>query len=117
MEPSSAEKGRKGEEHAAAYLTGKGYGILEKRFRKGPGEVDIIARDGETVVFIEVKAWSVLGSEDLAYSVDLRKQSKIKRTASLYLLSHPELDSCPVRFDLIFLSWRTGELEHWENAF
>ncbi len=117
MELSSTAKGQKGEETAAGYLTKKGYIILEKRFRAGPGEVDIIARDRNSVVFIEVKAWSVMGLEDLEYSVNLRKQKRIKQTASLFLNSHPELNSCSVRFDLIFLSWRTGVLEHWENAF
>ncbi|PIE04455.1 MAG: YraN family protein [Spirochaetales bacterium] len=117
MELSSAEKGRRGEERASGYLTQKGYRIIEKRFRSGPGEVDIIAKDGESIVFIEVKAWNAFGSEDLEHSVNLRKQRKIKQTASLFLLSHPEFNGCPVRFDLVFLSWRTGKLDHWENAF
>ena len=117
MGPSSSEKGRVGEEHAVAYLREKGYRILARRFRSGPGEVDIICRKEDSVVFAEVKAWDVLGLEDLERSVDSRKRDKIRRAASLFLQSHPELGGCRIRFDLVFLSRRTGKLDHWENAF
>ena len=110
-------KGLKGEEKAAAYLHDMGYRILERRFRAGGGEVDIIARRDDTVVFIEVKTWDVLGKESLEHSVDTLKREKIRRTASFYLNRHPELQSCRIRFDLILLSRRMGELDHWEHAF
>jgi len=110
-------KGREGEERAILYLRGKGYEILERRFRSGPGEVDIIVRKDDTVVFVEVKAWDVLGVESLERSVDARKRDKIRRTASSFLYRHPELGGCRIRFDLIFLSRRTGKLDHWDNAF
>ena len=114
---SSTEKGRKGEERAALYLKEKGYRILERRFRSGPGEVDIIARKDDTVVFVEVKTWDVLGMESLERSVDSRKRGKIRSVASRFLYSHPELGGCRIRFDLILLSRRMEELDHWENAF
>ena len=110
-------KGREGEDRAAEYLEGSGYEILERRFRSGPGEVDIIARKNETVVFVEVKTWDVFGMENLEHAINSRKQDKIRKTASFYLYCHPELGGCRIRFDLIFLSWRMGELEHWEHAF
>lgn len=110
-------KGLKGEEKAAGYLHDMGYRILERRFRSGGGEVDIIARRDDTVVFIEVKTWDVLGKESLEHSVDTLKREKIRRTASFYLNRHPELQSCRIRFDLILLSRRMGELDHWEHAF
>ncbi len=117
MSPSSSDKGRLGEEQAAAFFREKGYEILARRFRSGPGEVDIICRKEDTVVFAEVKAWDVLGLEDLERSVDSRKREKIRKAASVFLRSHSELGGCRIRFDLVFLSRRTGELDHWENAF
>ena len=111
------QKGYEGEERAARYLEENRYRILERRFRSGGGEVDIIARRDDTVVFIEVKTWDVLGKESLEHSVDTFKREKIRRTASFYLNRHPELQSCRIRFDLILLSRRMGELDHWEHAF
>ena len=114
---TSSSKGLEGEEKAARYLEECGYRILERRFRSGPGEVDIIVRKGDSVVFVEVKTWDVLGVESLEYSVDSRKRGKIKKTASLFLNRHPELRGCRIRFDLIFLSRRMEKLDHWEHAF
>ena len=114
---STSEKGRKGEERAALYLEGKGYRILKRRFRSGPGEVDIIARKDDAIVFVEVKTWDVLGVESLGRSIDSRKRGKIRSVAARFLQSHPELGGCRIRFDLILLSRRMEELDHWENAF
>jgi Holliday junction resolvase-like predicted endonuclease len=55
--------------------------------------------------------------ESLEHSIDSRKRGKIRKTASLFLLRHPELGGCRIRFDLIFLSRRMEKLDHWENAF
>lgn len=114
---TNSQKGLEGEQRASRYLEDNGYRILERRFRSGPGEVDIVSRKGDTVVFVEVKTWDVLGMESLEHSIDSRKRGKIRKTASLYLLRHPELGGCRIRFDLIFLSRRMEELDHWENAF
>jgi putative endonuclease len=112
-----SHKGLEGENRAARYLEGAGYRILERRFRSGPGEVDIIVRKEDVVVFIEVKTWDVLGTESLEHSVDSRKRGKIRKVASSFLHRHPELGGCRIRFDLILLSRRMEELNHWENAF
>ena len=113
----SNRKGLEGENRASRYLEDNGYEILERRFRSGPGEVDIIVRKGDVVVFVEVKTWDVLGVESLERSIDSRKRGKIRKVASLFLLRHPELGGCRIRFDLIFLSRRMGKLDHWEHAF
>ena len=110
-------KGVQGEDKAARYLQDIGYRILERRFRSGPGEVDIVARKDDVLVFVEVKSWDVLGKESLEHSMDSRKRERIRKTASFYLLRHPELGGCRIRFDLIFLSPKMGELDHWEHAF
>lgn len=110
-------KGLEGEDRVVCYLEENGYEILERRFRSGPGEVDIIARQNDVIVFVEVKTWDALGMESLEHSVDSRKREKIKKTASIYLYRHPEFGSCRIRFDLVFLSRRMGILDHWDHAF
>ena len=111
------DKGSVGEDRAAAYLEGKGYQILARRFRSRRGEVDIIARKGEDLVFVEVKTWDRLGAESLERSLNVRKRERIRATGTYFLHRHPELCGCRVRFDLIFLSRRMGNLDHWESAF
>jgi hypothetical protein len=63
-----AGKGREGEEKAADYLQGKGYGILARNFHSRTGELDIVAVKDGTVAFIEVKSWRVFGRSDEAFS-------------------------------------------------
>lgn len=113
----NSAKGFDGENRAICYLEKNKYEILERRFRSGPGEVDIIARKGDTVVFVEVKTWDVLGKENLEHSVNSQKREKIREVASLFLHRHQELSGCRIRFDLIFLSRRMEKLDHWKNAF
>ena len=113
----SSLKGILGENRAVLYLEETGYDILERRFRSGRGEVDIIARKGENLVFVEVKTWDVLSADSLELSVDARKRNRIRQCASYFLLCHPELGGCRIRFDLIFLSRRMEKIDHWESAF
>jgi len=110
-------KGAEGENRASQYFMDRGYEILESRFRFQQGEVDIIVKKGDTVVFVEVKTWDALSVESLERSVNARKRSRIREAASYFLVRHPELGACRVRFDLVFLSRRMERLDHWENAF
>ena len=75
---------------AAAYLKKKGYRILEANFRCRFGEIDLIARDGAYLVFIEVKYRSSLKDGDSLEAVNRRKQRKIIRVAEYYLCMHQE---------------------------
>ncbi|VDA99619.1 hypothetical protein S1OALGB6SA_690 [Olavius algarvensis spirochete endosymbiont] len=113
----SSIKGLEGENKVSQYFIEKGYEILERRFRLGPSEVDIIVKKGDTVAFVEVKTWDALGMENLEFSINARKRSKIREAASYFLVCHPELGTYRVRFDLVFLSRRMERLDHWENAF
>ncbi len=110
-------KGRKGEEKAAEYLREQGYSLLARNYICPAGEIDIIVRKGNLVVFVEVKSWEVFTAEDLQYAVDGKKRKRIRRSAEYYLLGNSELKSCRARFDLIYLSGRMDKLDHWENAF
>ena len=109
------KKGRAGEEAAALLLEEKGMRILERNFRSRTGEVDIIALDGETLVFIEVKTWTVYGIDALEQALDAKKQRKIIETSKYFLSLHREYRYMAVRFDVIFIS--SERITHLASAF
>jgi putative endonuclease len=111
----TASKGREGEAAAALYLEGKGLKILERNFRGPQGEVDLIAGEGETLVFIEVKTWSTLGIDALEQGLNKKKQRHIIETAKYFLSLYREYRYMAIRFDVIFVA--PGEITHLESAF
>lgn len=112
--------GKNGEDAAAAFLRERGWRILERNFRYGrAGEIDIIARDGEWTVFVEVKSRRSLACGAPEYAVTPSKQRQLIRLARgyMYLRGAGEL-LC--RFDVITVEYRTGgehSIHHYENAF
>jgi putative endonuclease len=110
-----------GEELAAKYLTGKGYNILCKNFRIKGGEIDIIAIDGETLVFVEVKTRSWHSMRSALDNITYTKQVLITRTATEYINRNPEISKLGTRFDvlILFYSRETNSfgIKHFENAF
>jgi len=93
-------KGVEGEALAAAFLIKQGYRILEQNYRSASGEIDIIAREGETLVFVEVKTRSSLRFGPPQGAVDVRKQAKITQVALSYLSEkNSALSDC--RFDVV----------------
>ena len=107
--------GKEGEEQAAAALKTAGMEIITKNYRSKSGEVDIVALDKETVVFIEVKAWTALDLEDLQYSIDARKQRKIIKTAKYFLSENRKYSNMAIRFDVIFV--KNNSITHLASAF
>jgi putative endonuclease len=107
-----------GEDEAARYLQRAGYHINARNWRLHMGEIDIIARKGREVVFVEVKSGSRLSDIGPESRVGARKQQKIRALAQVYLQGEGgKMDS--VRFDVISV-WREGnetKLQHFENAF
>ena len=99
-----SNKGLSGEGLAASYLEEKGMTILERNFRSRKGEVDIIALDGQTLVFAEVKTWSSFGIESLEFAIDAKKQYKIIETSKYFLSLHRKYRYMAIRFDVIFVS-------------
>lgn len=95
------EVGERYEALAADYLRRQGYRIVEKNYRCRSGEIDLIARDREYLVFVEVKyrADSACGSP--LEAVDLRKQRKLIRAAQFYLLAHGYGTEVNCRFDVV----------------
>ena len=108
-------KGRSGEDAAASYLEEKGIKILEKNFRSRTGEIDIVALDGDTLVFVEVKAWASYGIDALEYAIDAKKRHKIIETSKYFLSVHREYRYMAVRFDVVFVS--SMEITHLASAF
>jgi putative endonuclease len=92
--------GRLGEDVACRELARRGYAILARRFRTRCGEIDIVAREGETLVFVEVKTRSSERFGRPAEAVTGRKQAKIALMASEYLL-RVNLGPVPCRFDVV----------------
>ncbi|MCL2834115.1 MAG: YraN family protein [Treponema sp.] len=107
--------GKIGEDSAAVYLENKGYQIVCRNFRARGGEIDIIAQDGQTLVFAEVKTWSVFGIDALEYGIDQKKQRRIIETAKYFLVVHRKYRYMAIRFDVIFIA--PDRITHLESAF
>lgn len=89
------------EERAALWLQERGLQLLARNFRCRGGEIDIVALDGECLVFLEVRRRSNPRFAGAAASVDRRKQQRILRAAQLFLQRHPQWSDLPCRFDVI----------------
>jgi putative endonuclease len=90
------------EGRAAALLIAKGYRILARRFRTPHGEIDIVARRGDLLAFVEVKARATY--DDAAYAVTPRQQQRIIDAAQGWLMAHPEHAEFELRFDVILVA-------------
>ncbi len=110
--------GKKGESLARRHLERMGYRILERNYRNRLGEIDLIARDNETLVFVEVKTRrsGSYGSPRLAITAQKRK--KLSITALAYL-KHTGQINCKARFDVVLINagGPTPEIETLQNAF
>ncbi|MDR1398522.1 MAG: YraN family protein [Treponema sp.] len=100
---NTKEKGQAGEDQAAAFLEAAGLHIIVRNVRSMYGEIDLVARDGDTIVFVEVKAWSTYGIEELRYGLSRRKRWRIIETAKYFLAMNREYSSMAVRFDVVFI--------------
>lgn len=111
--------GDKGETIAFNYLTNAGYVILERNYRCRMGEIDIIARFGDVLAFIEVKTRRTDRFGRPAMAVDYRKQQKIVKTSRFYL-QYKGLEGCHCRFDVLEVLGSIGgawSINHIKNAF
>ncbi len=104
--------GAEAEDRAAAHLLEQGYTIVTRRFKARRGEIDIIAYDGDTLVFVEVKFRKGVEQPELA--VDDRKLELLYESAQEYL-SKSDIDPSDVRLDVIAIDDRG--LRHLKNAF
>jgi putative endonuclease len=109
-----------GERVAAAHLEAKGYRIVERNFRVAEAEIDLVARDADAVVFVEVRTRRGGATGMAALSVGPRKAAKLLHAVEWYVERHPEVADLPQRIDVITVELeRDGALRsltHYEDA-
>jgi putative endonuclease len=111
--------GKSGEDVACDELRRRGYAILARRFRTRAGELDIVARDGSTLVFVEVKARRSVRYGTASEAVSWHKRQRITRMAEEFV-NRSRLDRVPCRFDVVAVLWpRIGDpsVEVYPSAF
>jgi putative endonuclease len=110
--------GKKGEDIACAYLKRRGYRIVERNYKCPLGELDIVARDGDAIVFVEVKSRKSEEFGDPQLAVGLEKQKKVSRISLTYL-KEKHLYPCNARFDVVAIKMLPDEItiELIQNAF
>ncbi len=111
---SSVARGHLYEEQAARFLINSGYAILERNWRSGRREIDIIARKDNVVAFIEVKAARTSGFGHPVEWVDKRKRMNLFGAAEDFI-ALSDIKGCDFRFDII--AFYKGKLEHYIDAF
>ncbi|MPM73665.1 hypothetical protein SDC9_120647 [bioreactor metagenome] len=113
---SNRSDGTAGEQRAAQYLKKQGLKLLALNYRAANAEIDIIAKDRDTLVFAEVKSRRSerfgLGRE----AVTADKRAKIAAAASAYMLENG-LSDAPARFDVVEVNLNSGQILHIKNAF
>ena len=113
----ATRRGRAGEWLAALRLMAVGYRIVARNFRSPVGEIDLIARRGRTLVFVEVKR---RGDPDAAALAILpRQQARIRRAAEAFLAARPELATFSLRFDAMLVApWRAPRhvIDAWRES-
>jgi len=112
---NTSSLGKKGEDRAASALEKAGMTIINRNFRSRYGEIDIIALDGDILVFAEVKAWTEYGIENLSYSLNAKKQKRIIETAKYFLSIYRQYYGRAIRFDVVFVGKEA--VTHLASAF
>ncbi|HEY0218914.1 MAG TPA: YraN family protein [Afipia sp.] len=108
------QTGISAESRACVLLLAKGYRILARRFRTPHGEIDVVARRRDVLVFVEVKARAAL--DDAAYAVTPRQCQRITAAAQAWLMTHPHHANLDCRFDAILVAPKRFP-RHLEAAF
>jgi len=103
------------EQQVAAFLQKQGISILEKNYRCKSGEIDLIARDGRYLVFVEVKYRATGQAGSALEAIDGKKAAKIRHVASVYLYTHGYPENTPCRFDAAGIDGET--ITYVKNAF
>jgi putative endonuclease len=97
------QRGHRAETLAALWLRAKGYRILACRYKTPVGEIDLIAKRGRTLVFIEVKGRAA--RSDAAEAIHPRNQQRVVRAAQWWLQQHSAYTECTIRFDALLIAW------------
>lgn len=112
-------RGAEAEERACRYLQQQGLHLVERNYRCQRGEIDLIMRDGASMVFVEVRYRRSARFGSGAESIDRRKQAKLVAAASHYLQAHREAAKRPARFDVVSIApdGNGNEINWIRNAF
>ncbi len=110
-QPHTVGRGRVGEEAAARWLERQGYRIVERNHRNVAGEIDLVAEDGDTLCFLEVKARTDTRYGPALAAVGPRKRRRIARAAALYLAMRGVEPPC--RFDVLAIEGVEGHSDDW----
>jgi putative endonuclease len=112
--------GSRSERAAVRFLRRLGYRIVARNLRYSEGELDLVAVDGDVVVFVEVRSTASADIERAALSVDLAKQRRLTKLAR-HFLQEKRLLGSPARFDVLAISWPAQQREptivHYPSAF
>lgn len=119
MKRSSHQQGKKAEQHALRYLKKQGLQLIKHNFHSRRGEIDLIMRQGESIVFIEVRKRSNTSHGGALESISQQKQQRIIHTAHYYLQQHPKHANQPCRFDVIAIEGveKQEKIQWIQNAF
>lgn len=98
--PSKTARGKAAEEIASLWLEAEGWTLIVRNWRRGPGELDIVASKADELAFVEVKAVDAYGLESLSRSVGHIKRSRIVETSKLFIAEHREFRGMNVRYDV-----------------
>ena len=110
------KKGKQGEDIACKYLLDNGYLIVERNYRGKRGEVDIIARDGNVIVFIEVKSWKTIPFAEAEFSIGAMKKRRIVKSAEQYIFeNNKQISGLDIRFDFVFIDVLKNSITHSKN--
>jgi putative endonuclease len=110
------KKGQEGEDIACEYLKGQSYLIIERNYRGKRGEIDIIARDGKVIVFIEVKSWKTIPVSEAEFSIGIMKKRRMIKSAEQYLFENSKkMSGLDIRFDFIFVDAAKNSVAHNKN--
>jgi len=108
--------GEKAERLAEQFLSERGLILQVRNFSRPCGEIDLIMRDGECIVFVEVRKRAPGNRVSACESVDRRKQNRLIKTAQWYLQSSKLLDRYPCRFDVIAIGAKATQEQELENS-
>ena len=113
------DSGRAGEELAARWLARHGMLVLDRNWRHGRNEIDIVARDGPTIAFVEVKTRRLGPGGSPAAAVTAAKRRRLSHAAAAWIATRPD-EGREFRFDIVEVTNAPGGLplvEHWPDAF
>ncbi|MFO7588206.1 MAG: YraN family protein [Gemmatimonadota bacterium] len=111
--------GKRGESIAAEWLEGRGLNVIARNWRAGRLEIDLVAREGRAVVFVEVKTRRLGSGGRPAEAVDDRKRRNLVRAAGAWIAAHPGTGG-EFRFDVVEVTLAAGGpplVDHWPDAF